>query len=149
MPLERTNALVEDSMVTAHLGEEICSAEMLIFTRLHRTAAMCLDDDSVLSVYNNLQVSRCRKESTSSSDYVDISGGTPANIILPRAVSWSPESDTSSSNDGSHTLPLSARLKRNVSRRLKEARRKFKQLGRSKMDLPPENEPQLQKIRDV
>ena len=50
MPLERTNALMEDSMVTANLGEEIYSAEMLIFMRLHRTAAMCLDDDSVLSV---------------------------------------------------------------------------------------------------
>ena len=80
---------------------------------------------------------------------MDMSGGTPANITLHRAVSWSPESNTSSSSDGSHTLPLSARLKRNVRRRLKEARRKFKQLGRSKMDLPPENEPQLQKIRDV
>ena len=115
MPLERINALMEDSMITAHLGEEIYSTEMLIFTKLHRTPAMCLKDDSVFNVYNNLQLSRCRKESNSSSDYVDMSKGISANITLPKAVSWSSESDTSTSSDDSSPLTLSARLKRNVS----------------------------------
>ena len=98
---------------------------MLIYTRLHRSDAMCTDDDSTLSVYNNLQVLRRRKDSTSSSDYVDMSGGTLTNITHARALSWSYESDTSLSSNDNITLPLSARLKQNVSRQLKEARRKF------------------------
>ena len=125
MPLEQTNALLEDSMVTAHLLEEIYATEMLILTRLHSSIAMCMDDDSTLNVYNCLQALKCRKDSSSSSDYVDMSGGTPANITLPRAVSWSHESDTPLSSDDNITLPLNARFKRNVSRRLKKARRKF------------------------
>ena len=91
-------------MITAHLREEIYSAEMLIFTKLHRSPAMILYDDSVLNVYNNLQSSRYRKESNSSSDYVDVSGGTLFDPTLLRAVSWTSDRDTSASSNDSNPL---------------------------------------------
>ena len=122
---------------------------MLIITRLHRSDAMRMNDDSTLNVYNCLQQSRYRKDSNSSSDYVDMTGGMLSNTTLPRVVSWGNGTDNSSSSDESVSVPLSERLKRNVSKKLKEARKKFVKLGRAKIESPPVNEPMLHKKFEI
>ena len=133
--LQTHPSLLEDSMIPPHFSENIYEIyEMLLFTRLHNTSTMIRDDDSVFSMYSDIQTLMQNKETSCSPDYFDMSAGALLGVhqksTQPRTVSWSSESDISISQRDRNPLTLSMKLKRNISKKLLKARITFRKLGR-------------------